>query len=94
MSQKPIAVNYSDSKLRILVEEYIIQQKSEFTLQDVCSYVLYWSMEDGHTTSAGIFESDKLSQVDTDRISQLLAKIVGEGRIAFEGESYKKLKNS
>lgn len=35
-----ISVTYSDAKLRILVEEYITQQKSGFTLKGVCSYVL------------------------------------------------------
>lgn len=41
----PIAVKYSDSKLRILVEEYITMQKHEFTFKDLCSYVLYWAKE-------------------------------------------------
>ncbi len=37
----PISVTYSDAELRNLVEEYITQQKSEFTLKGVCSYVLF-----------------------------------------------------
>ncbi len=38
---KPVIVTYTDSELRNLVEEYITQQKSGFTLKDVCSCVLY-----------------------------------------------------
>ena len=40
----PIAVDYSTEELRILVEEYLLMQKKEFTLKGVCSYVLYWAM--------------------------------------------------
>lgn len=36
----PIRVEYSDEKLRILVEEYITIQKKEFTFKGLCSYVL------------------------------------------------------
>jgi len=58
-----IGIDYSDSELRVLVEEYIIQQKSEFTLRSVCSYVLYWAMGDGHTAHTGLFESSQLASV-------------------------------
>ena len=37
---QPISVEYTDTELRNLVEEYITMQKSEFTLKGVCSYVL------------------------------------------------------
>ena len=57
----PISVTYSNDRLCILVEEYIAQQKSEFTLQGVCSYVLYWAMEDGYTSGEGLFDSDVLA---------------------------------
>ena len=87
-----ISIDYSEEKLRILVEEYIIQQRGSFTLKDICSYVLYWAMEDGHTTNAGLFEGSQLAQSDCERISSILAKIVGEGRIAVAGrDSYSKL---
>lgn len=88
-----IGINYPYEKLRILVEEYITQQCSTFTLKGVCSYVLYWAMEDGHTTGAGLFESNQLSQADCERINQVLTKIVGEGRIAADGERFMKLNN-
>lgn len=35
-----ISVTYTDCELRNLVEEYITQQKSGFTLKGVCSYIL------------------------------------------------------
>ena len=92
-NNNPISITYSNESLRILIEEYITQQKSVFTLQGVCSYVLYWAMEDGHTSGDGIFESDQLSQADCYRISQLLAKIASEGRISVSGEYFEKLKN-
>lgn len=41
-----VSVTYTDAELRNLVEEYITQQKSGFTLKGVCSYVLYWAVED------------------------------------------------
>ena len=64
-----IGINYSDEKLRILVEEYITQHRTTFTLKGVCSYVLYWAMEDGHTTNTGIFESNQLANADCELIS-------------------------
>lgn len=88
-----ISITYSDEKLRILVEEYITQQRNSFTLKGVCSYVLYWAMEDGHTSGVGLFESNHLAQTDCDRIKNMLEKIVGEGRIAAKGDSFEKLMN-
>ena len=94
MNSAPITVSYSNEKLRILVEEYITQQKASFTLKGVCSYVLYWAMEDGHTTGTGLFESNKLAQADCERVSSVLQKIVGEGRIAAaENDSFCKTLN-
>lgn len=89
----PISINYSDEKLRVLVEEYITQQRSTFTLQGVCSYVLYWAMEDGYTAGTGLYESNQLTQTDCDRISVVLDKIVQEGRIVTKGEQFEKLIN-
>lgn len=91
----PIAINYSDSALRVLVEEYITQQRSSFTLKGVCSYVLYWAMESGHTAgvSGQIYESDKLQAEDCDRVHRILKKITGEGRIAAYGDRFDKIAN-
>ena len=90
---KTISINYSDEKLRILVEEYITQQRSAFTLKGVCSYALYWAMEDGHTTGSGLFESDQMSKDDCERVSDVLGKIVSEGRIVTKGEQFEKVMN-
>lgn len=88
-----IGIDYSDSELRVLVEEYIIQQKSKFTLQSVCSNVLYWAMEDGHTTNTGLFESSQLAPADCELVCGVLEKIAQEGRIVADGDAYRKLMN-
>ena len=61
-----IGIDYSDQRLRVLVEEYITQQRGTFSLQGACAYVLYWAMEDGHTLPAAgaFYQSDKLSPAD------------------------------
>ena len=92
MNGAPISISYSNEKLRVLVEEYITQQRSTFTLNGVCSYVLYWAMEGGHTMNAGLYDSNQLVQIDCDRISDVLNKIVNEGRIVVVGgNTYTKL---
>ena len=88
-----IGIDYSDQRLRVLVEEYITQQRGTFSLQGACAYVLYWAMEDGYTTNNGLYESNQLAQSDCDRISSMLQKIVSEGRIASVGEQFEKLMN-
>ncbi len=77
----PISVTYSDSKLRILVEEYITMQKHDFTFKSLCSYVLYRAMEEEKTANTGLYESNQLSPADCERISVILRKIVNEGRL-------------
>lgn len=76
-----ISVNYSDSKLRILVEEFVTMQRHEFTFKDLCSYVLYWAKEEGKTATAGLYESNQLSPADCERTSNILRKIVIECRL-------------
>ena len=90
-----IAVDYTLQRLRVLVEEYIIQQRGTFSLQGACAYVLYWAMEDGHTLPAAgaLNQSDKLSPADCQRVSAVLQKIVQEGRIAADGDAYRKSEN-
>lgn len=82
-----ISVTYSDSKLRILVEEYITMQKHDFTFKSLCSYVLYRAMEEEKTANTGLYESNQLSPADCERISIILRKIVKEGRIICSSES-------
>ena len=79
----PISINYSNEKLRILVEEYITLQRSTFTLKGVCDYVLYWAMEDGKANQSNnsLYEGNTICQNDCDRISSVLSKIVSDGRI-------------
>lgn len=88
-----IAINYSNEKLRILVEEFITQQRNGFMLKDVCSYVLFWAMEDGRTNSKGLFESNQISHDDCARVKDVLEKIAGEGRIVATSDGYKKILN-
>lgn len=76
---KTIGIDYTDQRLRVLVEEYIIQQRSTFTLQGVCNYVLYWAMEEGHTTATGLYEGNQLCKSDCDRVKKVLDKIISEG---------------
>lgn len=80
-NNNPIAVKYSDSKLRILVEEFITMQKHDFTFKSLCSYVLYRAMEEEKTANTGLYESNQLSPADCERISIILRKIVKEGRL-------------
>ena len=77
----PISVTYSDSKLRILVEEYITMQKKEFTFKEVCSYILYRAMEEERTKSEGLYESNELAPADCERVSRILEKIIVESRL-------------
>ena len=77
----PISVTYSDQQLHILIEEFIAMQRSEFTFKGVCSYILYRAMEEERTVGSKIYESNLLESNDCDRVSGILEKIVGEGRI-------------
>lgn len=91
----PIALDYSNEELRVLVEEYLLMQKTEFSLKGVCSYLLYWAREEGRTIGASntIYESDQLQQSDCERISQILESIVRDGRICkVAGDNTKYLK--
>lgn len=92
-NNNPIAVKYSDSKLRILVEEYITQQKSGFTLKGVCSYILYWAVEDGKVADGNnLIESNELQACDQVRLKTILDAIIADGRIKIiNAETYRKL---
>ena len=90
-----ISTNYSDARLRILVEEFITQQRGAFTLKDVCSYILYWAKEEGKASQVGgnLYKSDKICQADCDRVRRLLGVIAEEGRISVDEEQYRKVMN-
>ena len=85
----PIAVDYSNEELRLLVEEYLSMQKAEFSLKGVCSSVLYWAMEEGRTggESNTIYESNQLQGSDCERVRQILESIVKDGRICRVGDN-------
>lgn len=76
-----IATAYTDQELRILIEEFIAMQRSEFSFNGVCSYILYRAMEEGRTANNGIYESDQLEKTDSERVSVIMDKIITEGRI-------------
>ena len=91
MNTNPISINYSDEKLRILVEEYIMQQRSSFTIEGVCSYILYWAMEDGCINGTALYDCDKMCLSCSDRVKSVLEMIVGDGRITKGSENYQVL---
>lgn len=78
-----VSVTYTDSELRNLVEEYIAQQKSGFTLKGVCSYVLYWAVEDDKVAQCNsLIVGNTINNADQDRVKRLLEAVVQDGRIA------------
>ena len=78
----PVSVTYTDSELHNLVEEYITQQKSEFTLKGVCSYILYWAVEDGKISGPkALVESNELNNEDQLRVKRIMEAIIADGRI-------------
>lgn len=79
-----ISVNYSDQKLRILVEEYLTMQRYDFTFKSLCSYILYWAKEEGQTVNVGIYESNELHPVDCQKVKCVLNQIIREGRIMVD----------
>ncbi len=81
MNTNPIPIDYSDVKLRILVEEFITLQRKEFTFRGLCDYVLYRSMEEGRTAGQMLYVSNELQPADQERLRSILVKIVDEGRI-------------
>ena len=86
-----IGIDYTDQQLRVLVEEYIIQQCSTFTLHGVCNYVLYWAMEDQHTTNKGLYDGNQLAPADCQRVRHLLDQIAKEDRLVADGDMYTKV---
>ena len=84
-SVNPIALAYTDSELRTLVEEFIFQQKKEFTFKSLCSFILYWAMEERKTVGNGsaVRESNEPQESDQERVRCILESIVKDGRIAI-----------
>lgn len=88
-----VSVTYTDAELRNLVEEYITQQKSEFTPKGVCSYILYWAVEDDKVAQGhSLIESNAISNADQERVKRVLEAIIKDGRIEADGdEAYRKI---
>lgn len=84
-SHKTITLLNTNAELRSLVEEFIFQQKQEFTFKSLCSFILYWAMEEGKTAGNGsaIRESNELQESDQGRVQCILESIVKDGRIAI-----------
>ena len=84
INNNPVSVLFTNSELRILIEEYIIQQKNNFTLKGACSYVLYWAVENSKIAGAEstLIESAELRISDQERIKEIIKSIVADGRIA------------
>lgn len=89
MNNNPISINYSDEKLRVLVEEYITQQQKEFSFQGLCSYIFYWVMEDNHA----LYDSYQMNQSDSERVSRILDTIAKDGRLEKDADNYQPLKS-
>lgn len=85
LNNNPISLTYSTTELRILVEEFISQQKQEFTFRSLCSFILYWAMEEGKTLGSGsaIRESNEMQESDQERVRRILESIAKDGRIAI-----------
>lgn len=87
-----VSLTYSDAELRNLIEEYITQLKAEFTFTGVCSYIVYWAMEDGLKAGNNkiIYESNKIQPDGQERVRCVLDAFIRDGRITAFGETYYK----
>lgn len=87
-----ISVTYADAEMRNLVEEYITQQKAEFTLKGACAYIFYWAIEDGKVSDTeNLIEAKELQQADKNRVNRIIDSIVTDGRIVSTCVGYRKL---
>ena len=81
-----VSVTYTDAELRKLVEEYITQQKSEFTLKGVCSCIFYWAVEDRKVAEhKSLIKSEELNSKAQERVIKVLNAIIEDGRVADRG---------
>lgn len=78
---------YTDQELTVLIEEYITQQRAEFTLRGLYAYIVYWAMEEKRIAG------DQLSDADMEKVNGILKRIVKDGRIrviSSDGKQYVK----
>lgn len=79
---------FTTQDLSVLVEEYITQQRAEFTLRGLYAYIVYWAMEEKRIAG------DQLTDADKEKVNGILKRIVKDGRIGARGEEeYVKLES-
>ena len=78
---------YTTQDLSVLVEEYLTQQCSQFTLCGLYAYIVFWGMEDKRIAI------DQLSDADKENVNGILERVVKDGRIKLNGEEYVKVIN-
>ena len=71
---------FTTQDLSVLVEEYITQQRAEFTLSGLYAYIVYWGMEDK------CIVGDQLTAEDKNTVDHILDRIVKDGRISISSE--------
>ena len=71
---------YTTQDLSVLVEEYITQQRAEFTLRGLYAYIVYWAMEEKRVAG------DQITDVDKEKVNCILERIVKDGRIREKEE--------
>lgn len=71
---------YTEKELAVLVEEFITQQRKEFTLKGLTSYIVYWGMEDKRIVG------DHLTVENKKRVNHILDRIVKDGQIRISSE--------
>ncbi len=78
---------YTTHDLSVLVEEYITQQRAEFTLRGLYAYIVYWAMEEKRIAG------DQLTDADKEKVNGILKRIVKDGRIRENGDGFEKVTN-
>lgn len=95
INYNPVPVDYTDEELRIIVEEYIIVQKSEFSFKGICRHVLQKAMDEGRTVDSRNtqYESNELKASDGIRVSNILWDLIFERKIiiAFGNNPYRSM---
>ena len=71
---------FTTHDLSVLVEEYITQQRAEFTLRGLYAYIVYWAMEEKRIAG------DQLTDADKEKVNGTLERIVKDGRIRGKEE--------
>ena len=78
---------YTTQELSVLVEEYITQQRAEFTLRGLYAYIVYWAMEEKRIAG------DQLTDADKEKVNGILKRISKDGRIREKENGFMKLES-